>query len=159
MKAKLSLLIVLFLGLAACSDNALIDQNIPIKNKAWLYEQKPMFPVHITNKNISYHIYLNLRNSIDYPFSNIFILIHQQNPNNTKKTYRVEVKLANTEGLWKGKSAGSIFSQQVRFLKDYHFPDTGKYTFQLEQNMRINSLEGINDVGLRIEPATSASIN
>jgi len=159
MKAKLSLLIVLFFGLAACSDNAIIDQNIPIKNKAWLYEQKPLFPVHITNKDIPYHLYLNLRNSIDYPFSDIFILIHQQNPNKTKITYRIEVKLANTEGLWKGTSAGSLFSHQVRFLKDYHFPDTGKYTFQLEQNMRINSLTGINDVGLRIEPTILVTTN
>lgn len=154
MKAKLSLLMILFFGLTACSDNALIDQNIPINNKAWLYEQKPLLPVHITNKDIPYHLYLNLRNSIDYPFSNIFILIHQQNPDKSRITYRVEVKLANPEGLWKGKSAGSLISQQVRFLKDYHFPDTGKYTFQLEQNMRINGLTGINDIGLRIEPAT-----
>ncbi|TCK83181.1 gliding motility lipoprotein GldH [Albibacterium bauzanense] len=154
MKAKLSLLIILFFGLAACSDNALIDQNIPIKNKAWLYEQKPLFPVHITNKDTPYHLYLNLRNSIDYPFSNIFILIHQQNPDKTRITYRVEVKLANPEGLWKGKSAGSLISQQVRFLKDYHFTDTGKYTFQFEQNMRVNGLKGISDIGLRIEPAT-----
>lgn len=153
MKAKLSLLAIFFLSLVACTDNAIIDQNVPIKDKAWLYEQKPLFSVHITNKNIPYHLYLNLRNSIDYPFSNIFILIHQQNPNKTKITYRVEVKLANPEGLWKGKSAGSLISQQVRFLKDYHFPDTGKYTFQLEQNMRINGLIGINDVGVRIEPA------
>lgn len=157
MKAKLSLLIVLSIALAACTDNALIDQNIPIKNKTWLYEQKPQFPVHITNNNIPYHLYLNLRNSIDYPFSNIFILIHQQNPDKTRITYRVEVKLANPEGLWKGKSAGSLFSQQVRFLKDYHFPDTGEYIFQLEQNMRVNGLIGINDIGLRIEPAIPAT--
>jgi len=153
MKARLSLLIVLLFGLAACSDNAVIDQNIAIKNNTWLYEQKPLFSAHITNKNIPYHLYLNLRNSIDYPFSNIFVLIHQQNPSKAKITYRVEIKLANKEGLWKGKSAGSIFSHQTRFLKDYHFPDTGKYIFQLEQNMRINNLSGINDVGLRIEPA------
>lgn len=159
MKAKLSLLIVLFLSLAACTDNAIIDQNIAIKNKAWLYEQKPLFPVHITNKNIPYHLYLNLRNSIEYPFSNIFILVHQQNPNKTKTTYRVEVKLANREGLWKGKTAGSIFSHQVRFLKNYQFPDTGKYNFQLEQNMRIDGINGISDVGLRVEPATPDTIN
>lgn len=159
MKAKLSLLIVLFLGLAACTDNAIIDQNIAIKDKVWLYEQKPLFPVHITNKNIPYHLYLNLRNSIDYPFSNIFILVHQQNPNKTKTTYRVEVKLVNPEGLWKGKTAGSIFSHQVRFLKNYQFPDTGKYSFQLEQNMRIDGINGISDVGIRVEPATPDTIN
>ena len=159
MKAKLSLWIVLLIGLAACSDHALLDQNIPIKNKTWLYEQKPEFSVHITNNVIPYHLYLNLRNSIDYPFSNIFILIHQYNPNKSKTTYRVEVKLANSEGLWKGKSAGSLISHQVRFLKDYHFPDTGKYTFQLEQNMRINGLEGITDAGLRIESVAATATN
>jgi gliding motility-associated lipoprotein GldH len=159
MKAKLSLWIVLLIGLGACSDNALIDQNIPIKNKTWLYVQKPEFSVHIADNASPYHLYLNLRNSVDYPFSNIFILIHQNYPNKSKTTYRVEVKLANAEGLWKGKSAGSLFSHQVRFLKDYHFPDTGKYTFQLEQNMRINGLEGINDVGIRIEPITATPTN
>src|SRR5690606_16719087 len=114
---------------------------------------------HITNKDIPYHFYLNLRNSIDYPFSNIFILIHQQDPNNTKTTYRIEINLTNTEGLWKGKSAGSNFSQQISFIKDYHYSDTGKYTFQLDQNMRINGLTGINDVGLRIEAAAPITNN
>jgi len=159
MKAKLSLLIVIFLGLGACTDNAITDQNTAIKNRTWLYEQKPLYSVHITNKDIPYHLYLNIRNSIEYPFSNIFILVHQQNPNKTKTTYRVEVKLANTEGLWKGNSAGSIFSHQVRFLKNYQFPDTGKYNFQLEQNMRINGIQGISDVGLRVDPAISNTTN
>lgn len=154
MKGKLSLLVLFLFALTACSDNAILDQNVSIKDKTWLYEQKPSFPVHITNKDIPYHLYLNLRNSIEYPFSNIFILIHQQNPDNKKITYRIEVKLANTEGLWKGKSAGNLVSNQVRFLKDYHFPDSGVYIFQLEQNMRTSNLLGVNDVGLRIEPAT-----
>jgi len=154
MKAKLFLFFLLFsMGLTACSDNALMDQNVAIKNKNWPNKQQPEFTVSVKDANIPYQLYLNLRNTIGYPFSNIFILVHQQNPNKTKKIYRVGFKLANREGLWLGNGAGNIFTHQIRFLKNYHFPDTGTYIFQLEHNMRLDPLPGVNDVGLRIEPA------
>jgi len=154
MKGKYFLFfIACFLGLISCSDRALMDQNKAIENKLWFNKQLPEFTVDIKDSSIPYNLYLNLRNTIDYPFSNIYVLVQQKNPDSTKKTYRVKVILANREGLWLGNSAGILFTHQVRFLKNYYFPKAGAYSFQLEQNMRLDPLPGINDVGLRLEPA------
>jgi len=153
MKVKYFLFfIVCFLGLISCSDHALMDQNKAIENKVWFNKQVPEFTVTIKDSSIPYNLYLNLRNTMAYPFSNIYVLVHQKNPDNTKKTYQVKLILANREGLWLGNSAGSIFNHQARFLKDFSFPHAGIYSFQLEQNMRLDPLPGIIDVGLRIEP-------
>lgn len=154
MKAKLFLLtIICSIGLISCSDHALMDQNVPIANKRWFNNQIEEFKVDIKDNAISYNLYLNLRNTIEYPFSNIYVLVHQQHPDGVKKTYRVKVILSDREGLWLGSSAGNLFTHQVRFLKNYRFPSKGSYTFQLEQNMRSNPIQGISDVGLRIEPS------
>jgi len=154
MKDKVFLFfIICSMGLIACSDYALMDQNEAIKNKEWSGKQNPEFVVSVKDTTSPYQFYLNLRNTIEYPFSNIFVLVHQQNPDKTQKTYRIKVILANREGLWLGKSAGNLFAHQVRFLKNVHLPDTGNYTFRIEHSMRLNPLPGINDVGLRIEPA------
>ena len=34
--------------------------------------------------------------------------------------------------------------------KDYSFPDTGIYTFTVEQNMRDNPLKNVVDVGIKV---------
>jgi len=129
-----------------------MDQNEAIRNKEWSSKQSPEFIVSVKDNTPPFQFYLNLRNTVEYPFSNIFVLVHQQNPDKSRKTYRIKVILANREGLWRGKSAGNIFAHQVRFLKNVHLPDTGTYTFRIEHSMRLNPLPGINDVGLRIEP-------
>jgi len=145
-------LIACFLGLISCSDHALLDRNKAIENNLWLNKNVPEFSVNVEDANKPYNLYLNLRNTMEYPFSSIYVLVHQKNPDASKKTYRVKVELSNREGLWLGKSAGAIFNHQARFLRGYFFPDSGTYTFQLEQNMRLDPIPGINDVGLRIEP-------
>ena len=61
--------------------------------------------------------------------------------------------LADERGQWLGDGMGDIWDNRILFKKDFKFPQTGKYRFELEQAMRINPLPGIMDVGMRIERA------
>ena len=154
MKARLFQWSILSIfALTACSDQTILDENSALNNKSWANKQETKFAVAIKDNSVPYHLYLNMRNSIKYPFSNISILVYQQNPSSKKHTYRVSFRVADREGLWLGKGVGNIFSHQVRFLKNYHFPDTGTYTFRIEHNMTLDPLPGVSDIGLRIQPA------
>ncbi len=90
----------------------------------------------------------------DYKYSNIFILIHQTNPDKKASTIRYEFKLANADGEWLGDGSGNIYTYQVPFRTNYKFPARGTYTFEMEQNMRDNPLHEVSDVGMRVEKAT-----
>ena len=148
--------IIALVGLlwTGCSDpNAVTDQNTVIINNNWAYTNKIKDTVKIDNEHIAYNLYLNLRITGDYKYSNMFVLIYQTNPDKKTTATRYEVKLANPDGEWLGQGSGNIYSYQIPFRLAYKFPAAGTYTFQIEQNMRDNPLHEISDVGIRVEKA------
>ncbi|TZF86233.1 gliding motility lipoprotein GldH (plasmid) [Pedobacter sp. BS3] len=140
------------LGLQACSDTAIVDVNQPVPHRNWSYIKKITVPVTITDAGKRYNIYMNLRHTADYKYSNLFVLIRQRNPDGKLDTVRKEFQLAYPDGEWLGSGSGNLYSYQLPVKTGYKFPEKGKYIFELEQNMRDNPLKEISDVGLRVEP-------
>ncbi|GGG78880.1 gliding motility lipoprotein GldH [Parapedobacter pyrenivorans] len=141
-----------FFLVLSCTDVAVVDQHIAIDSHAWHYDDRPRVVAHITDTTRPYNIYLNLRHTPDYQYSNIFILLHQHQPQGRDTTERFELRLAEPDGRWLGRGTGSVYAHQQLIKENVRFPDTGSYVFGLEQNMRDNPLREISDVGLRIEP-------
>lgn len=158
MKAARKLFLIVLPALMAlfassCADpNAIIDQNTAIENRNWSYANRIKNSVKIDDPTIPYNLYINLRVTGEYKYSNIFVLIRRNGPK-LKGITRYEVKLANPDGEWLGQGSGNLYSYQVPFLTDFKFPEKGVYTFEMEQNMRDNPLHEVNDVGLRVEKA------
>lgn len=156
MKAARSLFLLLFpailmLASAGCTDpNAIIDQNTAIENHNWSYTNKVKYTVKIDDPSALYNLYINLRVTGDYKYSNIFVLIHR-NGHKLKGTTRYEVKLASLDGQWLGQGSGNMYSYQVPFQTNFKFPEKGTYEYEIEQNMRDNPLREVSDVGLRVE--------
>jgi gliding motility-associated lipoprotein GldH len=50
-----------------------------------------------------------------------------------------------------GKGSGSMRSCNIILNRNLRFPLKGTYHFEIEQAMRDNILNGITDIGLRIE--------
>src|SRR5699024_10607155 len=138
------------LSVESCRKQSILDENEAIHARRWYREQEAAFNVKIDSRSTAYDLFLNIRNSVNFQFSYLFLVLELRNPNSSKVNYVVKIKMTNGEGLWIGKGSGNIYSQQVRFLSDYHFPDSGMYTFKVKQNMRANPVEGIHDVGIRV---------
>lgn len=135
-----------------CTDpNGIFDQNTPIPNRNWAYVNPIKYNVKVDDAHVPYNLYLNLRVSGDYKYSNLFVLVHISGPQLKPEVRRYEIKLANAEGEWLGSGSGNLYSYQVYIKTDYHFPATGVYHFAIEQNMRDNPLHEVSDVGLRVE--------
>ena len=149
--------LTIFLAVAAvlqgCTDNAIIDVNHEISNRRWSYIKKVSIPVKIEDNSKAYNVYMNLRHTADYRYSNIFVLIHQRSPDGKKVTERKEFQLAYPDGEWLGSGSGNLYTYQLLFKERYRFPSPGTYIFEFEQNMRDNPLREVRDVGLRVEPA------
>ena len=138
--------------MVSCTDRAILDRHVAIADNAWHYNDQPRMVAHITDTTQRYNIYLNLRHTPDYKYSNIFVLLHQHQPRGRDTSERFELRLAEPDGRWLGHGTGSIYAHQELVKENIQFPDTGKYVFVLEQNMRENPLREISDVGIRIEP-------
>jgi len=143
---------ILLFALSSCSDkNAIIDQNSSVENQNWTYVNKFRFDAPISDVKIPYNIYVNMRVTGDYKYSNMFILLTQVGPDKKSTTKRYELTLADKDGAWLGQGSGNLYSYQVPLIHNYQFQTAGTYSFYVEQNMRDNPLKNVSDVGIRVE--------
>ncbi|MDP9048019.1 MAG: gliding motility lipoprotein GldH [Bacteroidota bacterium] len=150
----LGLLVQTSLLLTGCSDSkAIIDQNNPVPGHNWTYPNKFSYSFKIDDNTIPYNLYMNLRVTADYKYSNLFVLIKQTGPDKKPVIKRYELKLANKEGEWLGQGSGNLYSYQVPYKTNMRFIEKGTYQITIEQNMRDNPLREVSDVGLRVEKA------
>ena len=154
-KLHLSLVVVLICCLVACNDSVIFDQYEKIPAKEWLYDQPVAMDVEITDTSSRYHLYVNLRHSNSYAYSNLWVVVHTTFPSGKKLENRVNLPLADKDGSWYGKGSGDIFNARVLIQPNAVFPEKGTYLFEIEQNMRLNPLPEIMEAGLSVELAES----
>lgn len=135
---------------AACTSDTYYEVNKPISDRSWEYNQTPSFDILIDDNSAKYDIYINLRHTNKYDFSNIYVLLHEKGKGLKDTAYRKEIKLAELDGKWVGKSSGNLYQIQQLAKENFSFPDTGTYTFSIEQNMRVNPLLDVNNVGIKV---------
>ena len=103
-----------------------------------------------------YNLFMNLRNSLDYPYARIFVnydLLKQDSTELNKKMV-AEYLFDQKTGKPFGKSGiGDIYDHQFPILKNYSFKQVGVYKIRLNQFMRMDTIPGILAVGLRVERA------
>ena len=146
--------ILLITVLAGCSNgNSVIDNNTALADHNWSYVNRIRFDCKINDESAAYNLYLNLRVTDNYKYSNLFVLIYETSPDKKVKVTRYEIKLAGRDGEWFGKGSGNLYSYQLPFKTNIKFPAKGNYHFEIEQNMRDNPLHEVSDVGLRVEKA------
>lgn len=146
----LAISIVSILACLSCQQDAYYEVNKIIDNREWNYSDKIKFDVSIDDSTAKYDIFVNLRHQNSYDYANIYVLLHQKGKSLQDTFIRKEIKLAELDGKWIGKSAGTVLETQNLVHENFVFPDTGLYHFEIEQNMRVNPLKDIVDVGLKV---------
>jgi gliding motility-associated lipoprotein GldH len=99
-----------------------------------------------------YNVFVNIRNSDGYDFSNLYLFIDITAPNNATERDTINCVLADNAGKWLGQGLGDIWDNKILFKYNTRFRK-GDYKFKLTQAMRVDKLPEIMDVGLRIERA------
>ena|SRR2546428_1345781 len=144
-------LVVISMITVSCTDSAVFDDNKTIDKKGWSFHDKADFNIKIASPGI-YNVFVNLRHTDDYRYSNIFLLMYVQGPGQEKvEKRRVEIKLAEQDGHWIGNGSGNLYARRVFVTDKINFSKPGIYHFELEQNMRDEPLAEIADVGIRVE--------
>lgn len=150
----MTVLTVCALLLYACnSSNLVFEKNTEIPERSWAYEFKPAFEAPVTDTVSRYNLYVNLRHTNNYAYSNMWVMIYTTLPSGKKMERRTELPLADKEGKWYGKDSGSIVNQQILIQPNAIMPEAGTYRFEFEQNMRVNPLPDVLSIGLSIEKA------
>lgn len=152
-------LIILFVGLLliGCTSHVVFQEDAEVPNGTWSRSWKPQFSFDIQDTTSQRDIYLDIRHTGDYRFSNIYIFTTLEGPSGHSFTDTVECTLADPTGRWYGKGTGFVFSDRfqahVLYRMNNRFPRSGRYMFTMEQAMRMEDLSGIIDVGISVEEA------
>lgn len=152
-KMKKNFLFVLFfiLIMTSCGSGVIIDRNKKIENSVWKSTDIVKFTVNVSDTIQLYNFYINIRNSTDYQYSNIFLFMKTFYPNRMYSIDTIECTLADNSGKWLGKERGRIIDNRILFRKGIRFKLSGIYSFEFEQAMRDTLLKGVEDFGIRID--------
>ncbi len=140
----------LLLFLAACGSNALYQDSKMIPEEGWRKNDFVKFDFDVADTSVSYNVLVDIRNNDAYPFQNFWLFIHAMMPDSTEFSDTLDCVLADNRGKWLGTSSGSMYHVPVAFRLDTKFDIPGTYHFDLIQGMRMDTLPGITEIGIRI---------
>jgi gliding motility-associated lipoprotein GldH len=147
--------IALAVLLAGCSDQVVFQADVPVPDETWDRSFTPEFSFEVTDTILHHDLYIDVRHTGDYPFSDLFLFVDLHGPDDRHLRDTVECLLADPTGRWYGKGTGFIFADRfeahVLYKLKNRFPASGRYTIKLEQAMRTEKLPGVIDVGVSVE--------
>ncbi len=122
-----------------------------VNPSGWDKDSLLAFNVEITDTLQAYNMYLNIRNQGSYEFSNLWLFVDIVAPDSTALRDTIEITLAQPDGTWLGKGTSGIYQLQLPYRKNIIFPYSGEYSITIEQAMRSEKLEGIQNIGIKID--------
>lgn len=141
--------------LTGCSDHVVFQAGTAIPGSGWHRDLVPEFAFEMTDTIGKHDLYIDIRHTGDYPFSDLFLFVDLHGPGGRHLRDTVECLLADPSGRWYGKGLGFIFADRykahVLYKLGNRFPASGRYTIHLEQAMRTEELPGVIDVGISVE--------
>ena len=155
MKLKSFFKITIFGLLISCSDeNIIFNDYVDIENTQLSFKDTIIFQTSILDTINLHNVFLQLRTSTDYKWSNMFIFSEIYFPNNKTRTDTFEVFFMDKNGNWNGDKSGIVANFKHSLYKNIKFPIKGDYKFKLIQAMRDTILKEVISVGLKITKPT-----
>lgn len=145
---------LLLLLLAGCGEDPIYQADLQVPNGAWSRSFKPSFEFEITDTVSKHDVYIDVRHTGDYPFSDLYLFVDLTGPGGRTARDTVDCILADPTGRWLGRGTGFIFADRIQakvlFKLGNRFPAAGRYTIQLEQGMRLEPLPQVIDIGVSV---------
>ena len=145
------ILLAISLGFASCDSNMIYEENLAVADNIWNNDDIKTFEFDITDTMSPVNIFVNLRTTIDYQYSNIYVFLYSEYPNGTTNKDTLEFLLAKSDGEWYGDNSGTVVEFKGLIASGGRFSTAGKYQFQIQHAMREKDLAEVIDVGMRIE--------
>ncbi len=152
---KYVLPLLILVSLISCDNTRVYEVNNELPGRYWLADSTQSFTFTISDTVQKYNVYYNLRNSVSYPFRNIYVKYSlSDSSGNLLDGNLYNANLFDSKsGKPLGDGLGDIFDHQFPLLTDFSFPGPGQYQMNVSQYMRRDTLPEIVAVGIRVEKA------
>ncbi|MBL4594734.1 MAG: gliding motility lipoprotein GldH [Flavobacteriales bacterium] len=151
---KISVAFIMLIVLFSCDSNKVFEKYIEVENAVWEKENIASFEFEAKDTTVAHNLYINVRNTGNYPYSYLYLFVTMQGPNGGLLQDTVNCILADNRGKWLGNGIGDLWDLRIPYVGGFKFAQKGNYTVSFEQAMRVEGgLKGITDIGLRVETA------
>nr|WP_321221225.1 gliding motility lipoprotein GldH [uncultured Psychroserpens sp.] len=154
------LYIVLIMSMLSCDSKRVFDEYQSVSGE-WDKDNLIAFKVTPPDTINAYNLYVNLRNTEDYKYSNLFLIVELNYPNGKTIKDTLTYKMANPDGTFLGTGFTDVKENKLWYKgheEPFVFDEQGEYVVNIQHAMRengsingIEKLDGITDVGFRIE--------
>ncbi len=158
------ILLLLFVVISSCDSNQVFDEYKSVPNQ-WNKDNIISFNFIPPDSTNAYNLYVNLRNTNDYKFSNLFLIVEMNYPNGKTIKDTLEYEMAEPNGQFLGTGFTDVKENKLwykGYKKPFIFDEFGEYKINIQHAMRSNgevdgveNLEGITDIGFRVESLKS----
>ena len=143
--------------LSSCVSRRFYDEYESIPG-TWNKDSILTFNLPVIDSVPDYNLFINVRNNNDFPYSNLFLIAQIHFPQGKVITDTLEYRMAEPSGQWLGTGFGDVKENKLWYKERVRFNEPGQYKISIQHAMRksgnekgIEDLEGITQVGLRIE--------
>jgi gliding motility-associated lipoprotein GldH len=150
---KICLVAAVIMLSVSCDRQRVYEQFVAVDSRSWNSSDIIRFNVNIKDTASAHNIYIAVRNTGQYEYSNLYLFVSVHSPDGSQSRDTSEITLADDHGKWLGKGSASVHTLYYPFRRNIRFPHPGIYLFEIEQAMWIKDLRHISDIGLRIEKA------
>lgn len=136
----------------SCDSDTTYKGYEDLEDGLWYLKTTPTFKVEIKDTTQAYNLYYLVRNTLKYPYYNLYVTREVSGPDGKKTSTLSELFLSNEKtGKPYGNGLGDIFDHKIIFLRNHKFGSSGTYTFTFSQTMRQNPLPFVMGIGLSVE--------
>jgi len=147
--------------LVSCDSNRVYDEYKSVPN-GWHKDSIVSFKLNPPDSLKPYDLFVNVRNTNAYKYSNLFLIVEMIFPHGKTIKDTLEYRMADPSGKLLGEGVMDIKENKLWYKENVVFNEDGEYTVNIQHAMRENgkvngvvSLEGITDIGFRIEQPIS----
>lgn len=141
----------------SCDKKRVFDEYKPLSGK-WHKDSIVSFDFEQKDTVSLYDLFVTMRNNNDYPYNNIFLIVELQQPGGLTLSDTLEYPMAYPDGKLMGDGVTDIKESKLWYKKGQRFPKAGTYIVNIKHAVRqggyvmgVEELEGVTDVGFRIE--------
>lgn len=138
--------------MTACNENTVYHSYQTLPEEGWAKSDTLSFQIPIIDSvPPTMRLFAEVRNRSNYPYRNLHLFISQNLQDST--VFQIDtltINLADSTGKWKGKGWGSIYQSAI-FFKSVRPLHSGNYTFKIISGMKDEMMNGLNDIGIRVE--------
>ena len=146
----------MIVSLLSCDKKRVFDEYKSV-GESWKKDSIISFNFNQTDTINVYNLFVNIRNNDNYQFSNLFLIVAMQQPNGLTKVDTLQYEMTNPDGSLLGEGFSDIKENKLFYKEKLRFQQAGNYKVTVKQAIRKTgkivgeALEGVSDVGFRIE--------